>query len=316
MTPPATIAVLNAMIRPLLEPRLPGWVRPRWFTTTDELLALAPQAEIGWFDSWDFDATPKAAMLATKLKWLNTLGAGVDTFPLAVLAERGVTFTNGAGLNAIPIAEYVVMGMLTVAKGWREVVHAQDRREWLGASPGTQELFGSSALIIGAGGIGSRVAELLRPWGVAVTTVRRNPGAGDIGMDEWRGRLGEFDWVIVLVPSTPDTAGLIGGAELAAMKRSAVLLNFARGSVVDQPALIEALRARRIAAAFLDVTSPEPLPADHELWSLENCHISMHLSGRAQTALFARAAERFLANLDRFAQGTPLESQVNTALGY
>ena len=311
-----TVAVFNAMIRPLLAPRLPDWVEPHWFASGDELMALAPGAEIGWFDSYDFALPPRAAAAATRLRWLNTLGAGVDQFPLADLAARGVVFTNGAGLNAVPIAEYVVMAMLTVAKGWREVVRAQERREWLQASPGTQELFGTSALILGAGGIGGRVAELLRPWGVTVTTVRRTPRDGNLGLDAWRERLGTFDWVILAVPSTPDTEGMIGAAELAAMKRSAVLLNFARGAVIDQPALVDALQARRIAGAFLDVTTPEPLPADHPLWSIDSCHISMHLSGRAQTALFPRAVDRFVANLDRFHRGEPLESTVDLSLGY
>lgn len=311
-----TVTLLNALIRPLVEGRLPDWVEPRWFTSSEEMLALAPEAEIGWFDGYDFAATPRAAAAGVKLRWLNTLGAGVEVFPLDLLAERGVVFTNGAGLNAIPIAEYIVMGMLTVAKGWREVVRAQDRHEWLGDSPGKQELYGSRALVLGAGGIGGRVVELLRPWGVEVVTVRRNPQAGDLGLDQWRARLGEFDWVIVSVPSTPDTARLIGAAELAAMKPSACLLNVSRGAVIDQPALIEALEKRRIAAAFLDVTDPEPLPADHPLWALDNCHISMHLSGRAQSRLFARAAERFLANLSRWERGERLESTVDLALGY
>lgn len=311
-----TIAVLNAFIRPLLEGKLPAWLEPRWFASSEELYELAPLADIGWFDSFELDSTYKAASLATGLKWLNTLAAGVDPFPLALLRERGVTFTNGAGLNAIPIAEYVVMGMLTVAKGWREVVRAQERHEWLGDAPGKQELFGSSALILGAGGIGGRVAELLRPWGVDVTTVRRNPRGGDLGIDQWRARLGEFDWVIIAVPSTPDTEAMIGKDELAAMKRSATILNVARGAVIDQPALIEALKARRIHSAFLDVTSPEPLPADHELWGLDNCHISMHLSGRSQNTLFLRAAERFLRNLGHFERGEALESKVDLTLGY
>ena len=135
-----TIAVLNIFIRPLLEGKLPAWLEPRWFASSEELYELAPLADIGWFDSFELDSTYKAASLATGLKWLNTLAAGVDPFPLALLRERGVTFTNGAGLNAIPIAEYVVMGMLTVAKGWREVVRAQERHEWLGDAPGKQEL--------------------------------------------------------------------------------------------------------------------------------------------------------------------------------
>jgi phosphoglycerate dehydrogenase-like enzyme len=311
-----TTAVLNALLRPLIEAKLPDWLAACWFASTEELIALAPEAEIGWFDSYaDVDLHTVIAS-GDKLKWLNTLGAGVEVFPLDSLIKRGIMLTNGAGLNAIPIAEYVVMGMLNIAKGWREVVRAQDRHEWLTSAPGVQELYGSSALILGAGGIGGRVAELLRPWGVAVTTVRRNPGPSDLGMDQWRARLGEFDWVIVAVPSTPDTAKLIGAGELAAMKDSAVVMNFARGVVIDQAALVAALRDKCIAAAFLDVTDPEPLPPDDPLWSLDNAHISMHLSGRSQSRLFERAAERFLTNLSRYHQGQALDHQVDLSLGY
>jgi phosphoglycerate dehydrogenase-like enzyme len=311
-----TFTVLNAFIRPMLEGRLPGWVEPHWFTNTDELYAMAPQAEIAWFDSFDLKSTYEAARRAKRLKWLNTLAAGVDPFPLDTLRENGVTLTNGAGLNAITIAEYAVLGMLTIAKGWREVVRAQERHEWLTDAPGKVELFGSKALIVGAGGIGGRIAELLRPWGVDVTTVRRTPASGVLGPDEWRARLGEFDWILIAVPSTGDTEKLIGAAELAAMKPSSSILNFARGAVIDQPALIDALSQKRIAAAFLDVTDPEPLPAESPLWSLDNCHISMHLSGRSQNTLFLRSAERFLANLDRWEKREPLKSVVDLTKGY
>lgn len=311
-----TVTVLNAFIRPMLDGRLPDWVEPRWFANTEELYALAPEAEIAWFDSFDLATTYEAARRAERLKWLNTLAAGVDPFPLDQLREKGVVLTNGAGLNATTIAEYAVMGMLTIAKGWREVVRAQERREWLAEAPGKQELFGSRALILGAGGIGGRIGELLRPWGVEVTTVRRTPAAGVLGPNEWRGRLGEFDWVIVAVPSTADTEKMIGEAEFAAMKPSAAILNFARGAVIDQPALVEALNLQRIAAAFLDVTDPEPLPDDNPLWALDNCHISMHLSGRSQNTLFPRSAERFLANLDRWGRGEPLEFVVDLSRGY
>jgi phosphoglycerate dehydrogenase-like enzyme len=208
------------------------------------------------------------------------------------------------------------MGMLVIAKGYRAVAHAQDRHEWLTDAPGWLELAGSKALVIGAGGIGGRIVELLRPWGVEVTEVRRRQAPGVLTADEWRERLGEFDWVILTVPATPDTDKLIGAAELAAMKPSASILNFARGAVIDQEALVEALREKRIAAAFLDVTDPEPLPGDHPLWALENCHITMHLSGRSQRTLFARSAERFLANLERYGRGEPLEHVVDLTLGY
>lgn len=311
-----TIAVLNALVRPLLEDRLPDWLDARWFASPEELFAMAPEAEIAWFDSYDFGSTPKAVMLAQRLKWLNTLSAGVDYFPLDKLRELGAQFTNGQGINAPTIAEYAIMGMLVLAKGYREVVHAQDRHEWLHDAPGKMELMDSKALVIGAGGIGGRIAELLRRLEVDVTEVRRRPAPGVLTTDQWRERLGLFDWVVIVVPSTPDTAKMIGAAELAAMKPSASILNFARGAVIDTDALVEALKNRTIAGAWLDVTDPEPLPSDHPLWSLDNCHISMHLSGRSQTLLFKRAAERFLANLDRYHRGEELAFKVDLTLGY
>lgn len=311
-----TVAVLNAFTRPFLEGRLPDWLEPRWFSSTDELYALAPDAEIGWFDSFDLPSTHEAARRGERLRWLNTLAAGVDPFPLALLRERGVRMTNGAGLNAITIAEYAVMGMLAIAKGYRAVVRAQDRHEWLVDAPGKMELFGTRALIVGAGGIGGRIGELLRPFGVEVAEVRRRPAPGALGPDEWRGQLGGFDWVILAVPATADTDRMIGAAELAAMKPGAVLLNFARGAVVDQEALVASLRAGHTGAAFLDVTDPEPLPADHPLWTFDNVHITMHLSGRSQTALFARSADRFVENLSRWQAGEPLLHEVDLTMGY
>jgi len=232
------------------------------------------------------------------------------------MAERGVVMTNGAGINAVTIAEYVVMGMLNIAKGYREVMRAQDRREWLMDSPGKLELADTKALIIGYGEIGQRVDRMLQGFDVEVTKVRRSGGEGTLAPDAWRARLGEFDWVILAVPGTAETVGMIGAAELAAMKSSAVLVNVARGSVVDQDALVAALIEKRLGGAFLDVTTPEPLPAEHPLWSMPNVHITMHLSGRAQAKMFKRAVERFLGNLERYRRGEPLTHQVDFALGY
>jgi phosphoglycerate dehydrogenase-like enzyme len=150
--------------------------------------------------------------------------------------------------------------------------------------------------------------------------VRRSGGAKNeervLTPDEWRGKLGEFDWVILAVPSTPETENMIGADELAAMKRECVLVNIARGEVVDQAALIEALKSRSIEGAFLDVTTPEPLPETHELWTLDNAHISMHLSGRAQNMMFIRSAERFLENLQKYLRGEPVAPIFDPKLGY
>ena len=311
-----TVTVLSGMIRPLVESQLPDWIEPRFFMSKQEAIELAPEADIGWFDMYDKKDMAAAITAATRLKWLNSIYAGVDGMPLDVLKQRGTIVTNGAGINAITIAEYVVMGMLTVAKGYRDVVRAQERREWLIDSPGKVELYGSKALLLGYGAIGKLVEERLKGFAVDVTVVRRSPGANSLSPDQWRARLGEFDWVILAVPATAETDGMIGAAELAAMKRSATLINIARGSVVDQDALVTALNEQQIAAAFLDVTTPEPLPPEDPLWSLDNAHITMHLSGRAQDKMFARSAQRFLENLGRWRRGEPVTPQVDLALGY
>jgi phosphoglycerate dehydrogenase-like enzyme len=311
-----TKLVMAGLVRPLIEQRLPDWVEPHWFMSKEEALALAPQAEIGWFDMYDKAQMAEVISAATNMKWLNSIYAGVDGMPLAQLKAQGTMVTNGAGINAITIAEYVVMGMLTIAKGYRDVVRAQERHEWLIDSPGKVELFGSRALLLGYGAIGKLIEERLKGFGVDVTIVRRTPGSSSLAPDAWQARLGEFDWVILAVPATPETEDMIGADELAAMKQSAVLINIARGSVVDQDALVKALQDKQIGAAFLDVTTPEPLPADHPLWSLDNAHVTMHLSGRAQDKMFVRSAERFFENLERYRKGEPLQPLVNLDLGY
>ena len=316
-------AALTAMIRPYVQGRLPDWLEPRWYASRDEAFAIVPGAEIGWLDFADKVAMSQAITLAKDLKWLNSVYAGVDGFPLPTLTERGVRVTNGVGINALTIAEYVVMGMLTIAKGYRAVVQAQARHEWLLEAPGKMELAGSKALMVGFGAIGQLTASRLQAFGVDVTAVRRTVGPTPqdasltvLGPDQWQARLGEFDWVILAVPATAQTAQMIGSNELATMKKTATLINVARGSVVDQVAVAQALRNGTIAHAFLDVTEPEPLPPDHELWGLPNAHITMHLSGRSQSRMFERAAERFLANLQHYRNGQPLTHQVDLVAGY
>ena len=311
-----TKTALSALIRPLVEPRLPDWVEPLWFMSHEEALEVVPQAEIGWFDSYNQGEMAAVATAATNLKWLNSIYAGLDFLPLDLLSERGVTVTNGAGINAITIAEYVVMGMLVVAKDYRSVVRSAERNEWLLDSPGKRELAGSKALLLGFGAIGQLIKPRLEAFDVEVTVVRRSGGEGCLKPDEWQAKLGEFDWVILVVPSTPETDDMIGASELAAMKSDAVLLNFARGAVVDQDALIDALKNKQIGHAFLDVTSPEPLPPEHPLWALDNAQISMHLSGRAQDKMFYRSADRFIENLGRWHRGEAVEPQMDLSLGY
>ena len=311
-----TKAALSAMIRPLVEPRLPEWVEPLWFTSKEQALDFAPQAEIGWFDLNEKEPMIGIARAATNLKWLNSIYAGLDFMPLDVLKERGVVVTNGVGINAITIAEYVVMLMLSHAKGYRDVVRAQDRHEWLRDSPGKRELSGERVLLLGMGAIGSLIKTRLEAFDMTVVPVRRSGADGALRPGEWRQKLGEFDWVVLAVPSTPETKHMIGALELAAMRPNGVLVNIARGDVVDQEALVSALREEKIEAALLDVTDPEPLPEDHPLWELGNAQVTMHLSGRAQTKMFQRSADRFIENLERWHKGEPVQPQLDLELGY
>jgi phosphoglycerate dehydrogenase-like enzyme len=298
------------MLRASLGPRLPEWIEPRWWGSVEELHALAPEAEIGWFDMHVKPPMLQAVALATRLRWLSSAYAGVDFLPLAELDARGCAVTCGSGLTATQVAEFAVLSILAVAKNYPALVRAQDERRWLVQAPGIRELASSKALVLGAGTIGRKVAAMLRGFEVAVSEVRRRDG------DAWRAQLGTFEWIVLAVPGTGETRGMIGAAEIAAMKPEAVLVNVARADVVDQAALIEALRENRIAAAVLDVTDPEPLPPDHPLWDVPTAHITMHLSGIPTPASIARAADRFLANCDRFRAGERLEAQVDPVLGY
>ncbi|PNU05055.1 D-2-hydroxyacid dehydrogenase [Novosphingobium guangzhouense] len=311
-----TVALINASSRPLLEGKLPEGVEPLWFEGADQLMALAPQAEVAWLDMIAPPRAKEAIALMAGLKWYCAMSSGVDWLPLDLFRERGVRLTNGAGIHAQSVSEYALMGMLTMAKGWRKVVRAQDRHEWLTEPPGKRELLDAEVLVIGAGEIGAKIAQMLDVFGAKVTVARRSPGKGELGQGEWQGALGRFDWVVLIVPSTSQTTGMFGAAQFAAMKPGAVLVNFARGTVIDQDALLTAIDSGHLGGAFLDVTTPEPLPSDHPLWSRENVHISMHLSGRAQEGLLRRGAARFLDNLGRYQRAEPLAHQVDLSHGY
>ena len=310
-------AVLPALARPLLEPHLPAGLDLAWFASPDEAKEMIADTDIAWVDMQPTHLTAEAIRASgPKLKWVSTIYAGLDALPLDVIAARGAVLTNGVGINAIAVAEYAVMGVLVAAKRYDEVVRLADRREWTMNAPGQLELLDTSALIVGMGAIGTLIAERLRAFGVNVTGVTRSGRDGSLTPDQWRGRLGEFDWVVLAAPSTGETKTMFGTEELASMKRSAWLINIARGDMIDQEALIEALRARRIAGAFLDPTDPEPLPAEHPLWSAPNALITMHLSGRSQTKMFQRAGALFLRNLKAFMAGEAMENVVDLELGY
>lgn len=316
------IAAMASLVRPMIEPHC-GDLDVTWFTSTEEAIEIAPHAEIGWFDMYDKEKMAQVLGAATSLKWLNSIYAGVEHFPLDQLKRQGTIVTNGAGLNSSPIAEFVVMGMLAAAKRTDKLLELQEQQEWPEQAPGTTELTDGKALIIGYGGIGQQVAKKLSGFDMDVTAVRRTAsddpaglGTEVIGTEDWRARLGEFDWVIVSAPATTETQKLLSADEFAAMKSSAWLVNVARGSLVDQPALVDALNSKSIGGAVLDVTDPEPLPKGDPLWTAPNCFITMHVSGVAQTRMFQRAAARFVANLKRYQNGEEMIAVADLDRGY
>lgn len=312
-------AVLPQTFRPLVEGRLPQGIAPLWWATGEELVELAPQAQIGWFDMFDKTAPLEALRRSDKLEWLNSFFAGVDWIPLADLAARGVRLTNGSGLNANTVAEFAVMAMLAFARGHAEIVRAADRQEWIdprASDRRRRELAGSKVLLMGYGEIGQAVGRMLEGFRAHVTPMRRSGGEGALGPDEWRARLGEFDWVVLAMPGTPETRGKFDAATIAAMKADGVLVNVARADIIDQNALMAALHAGRLGGAILDLTDPEPLPPGHPLWTTPNCDVTMHLAGLPTDATLRACADRFIANCGNFLRGEPLVSQVDLTLGY
>ncbi|WP_277967653.1 D-2-hydroxyacid dehydrogenase [Sphingomonas echinoides] len=308
--------VLPALARSLLEARLPAGLDITWVTTRAEATEAMADAEIGWVDLYPHGLTSEAVAAGKRLRWLFTAVAGIESLDLPALRDAGTIVTNGAGINAIAVAEYAVMGVLVAAKRYDEVVRIADRHVWPDTAPGRQELFETRALVVGYGAIGRLIGERLAAFGVAVTGVTRSGRDGTLPPDAWKARLAEFDWVILAAPSTDGTKATIGAPELAAMKSSAWLINIARGDMVDQDALLAALRERTIAGAFLDTVDPEPLPPEHPLWTAPNVIHSMHLAGRSQTKMFVRAADLFLRNLAKFQAGKPMENVVDLDAGY
>jgi phosphoglycerate dehydrogenase-like enzyme len=281
-------------------------------TSAADVLALG--ADRGW---------SAAELLATapRLRWVHTRAAGVDRGqlrPLHRFRDAGITVTNGSGTSSAPIAEYVVMAMLAIAKGLPGLLTAQQQQRWVKPER-TRDLHGSRVLLLGFGDVGHAVWERLRPFGVAAAAVRRHPcaetGIEVLGPDAWRSRIGEFDWIIITAPLSSQTRSMIGAAELAHLKADAWLLNVSRGGLVDQPALIAALRAGTIGGACLDVTDPEPLPALSELWVMPNVIVTPH-SSWLSPRFPERAAELLADNLRRWRAGQPLRNVVDLDAGY
>jgi phosphoglycerate dehydrogenase-like enzyme len=283
---------------------------------------LLPEADVvfGWaVNQSNFGA-------ARRLRWVAVSAAGVGPLLFPALIESPVVLTNGRGLHAVAMAEHALGVMLAFVRKLHLARDAQHERRWVQRELWTEppefgELGGTTLGLVGLGSVGGAIAVRARALGMRVVAVRRHPTTEASPADEEWGpeRLGELfersDFVVLAAPLTPVTRGLVGRERLARMRRGAVLVNLGRGALVDEEALVEALRAGRIAGAALDVFRDEPLPASSALWSLPQVIVTPHVSGLGPR-YWERAVDLFALNLRRFLAGEPLVNVVDKRAGY
>lgn len=258
--------------------------------------------------------------LSNRLRFIQSVSAGVDQYDQATLRAHGIRLASAQGANARAVSEHAMALLLALARrlpeardnqakhAWRGMIGEIDRRE--------DELGGKTLLVVGIGRIGGRLAQLAKAFDMQVIGVRRDPAAGSMGADEIHGfaalpaLLPRADYVALTCALTPQTEKLIDAAALARMKRSAYLINVARGRVVDEPALVAALREGRIAGAGIDVTVEEPLPASSPLWDIETALVTPHTGGETRR-YEDNVIDLLLENLDRLWRGeTELKNQI------
>lgn len=260
---------------------------------------------------------------ARNLRWLQQWGAGADWLlrtPQAV--QHDFVLTSASGVHAIPISEQIIGYLLAFARGLHRAICAQTKREWHRETKQSLfELAGKTMALIGVGAIGERTAEIAVALGMRVLGVRRDtqqqvPNTeATVGPDQLLDVLAQADFVVLTVPLTQETRGMIGERELRAMKPTAYVVNIGRGATIQQEALIQALQEGWIAGAGLDVFTPEPLPQDSPLWDMENVIITGHYAGMTPE-YDNRALEILLENLQRYRTGRELVNVVDKKLGY
>lgn len=288
-----------------------------------ELLATAPVPDSDLRAAWReaevvlaLDLPEDRLADLPRLRWIQAYSAGLEQFPRTALAERGIRLTSAAGAGAPAIAEFVFGRLVEVARGLRGI----DAMQRSGAfhRPGGRTLAGRTLGIVGLGAIGSAVARLARAFEMKTIATRRSAREGDASplVDELRGPeglpelLAVSDIVVLCAPATADTQDLIDAAAFDRMKPDAVLVNVARGALVDEGALVAALEAEKLSAAILDVTRHEPLPEGDPLWGAPNLYLSPHCS-IPPDAYDARLLALFSENLRRYVAGEPLENEVD-----
>lgn len=283
--------------------------RDIWEGTTGS--SLSPAARAYWAIA---DAAPG-------LKWLQVVAAGVDQPVYRRSIGRGIRITTSAGTNAEPVGLNAVTGLLMLARGFPHWIRAQQGREWrpLTAPALPPDLPGQTAAIVGVGHIGTVVARALQAMGLRTVGVRQRAAPADYFDETWP--LSELDrllpacdWLVLACPLTTETRRLIDARRLALLPRTAGLVNVARGEIVHEAALVDALAAGRLRGAYLDVFEREPLPPDSPLWTLPNVLLTPH-NAAVSTGNYRRGVELFLRNLSAYLRGLTLENEVPRQAG-
>src|ERR1700747_840742 len=263
---------------------------------------------------------------AKKLKWIHSTAAGVAQLMYPELREAGILVTNPSGVFSVPMAEHTMGLILALARNFPDSVRHQDQSKWAVQDLWDQpqhltEINGSVLLIVGYGSIGRELARRAKAFDMRVWGVTRS-GTGDtthaekiLPVSQLNEALTQADYVVISAPATAETRHLIGAEQIARMKRGARLINVARGSLLDEAALLNALESGALGGAALDVTSTEPLPGQSPLWRAPNLLITRHTSARA-ARLWLRETELFLKLLDEWFDGKQLSNRVDFSRGY
>jgi len=259
-----------------------------------------------------------------KLRWLHLGVAGVEKSLHPALVNSEVIITNARGIHSDVMSEYVLAAILSCANRFDLAATSQAKKEWRQKEivRHRYSVAGKTVGIIGAGAIGAAAGKLCHACGMRVIGIRRSPEKGApeeferiYGIDDLPQLLAEFDYIVLAAPLTSETQHLLGAAQFAMMKSTAFFINIARGAMVEEAALIEALRGKKIAGAVLDVFAEEPLPAESPLWTLENVLITPHISGNFEQYV-ERVGEQFAENLARYLRGEALVNMVDKIRGY
>lgn len=280
---------------------------------------LVARAEVSFDVDWDRPA--ELASTAPSLRWVQMTSAGIGGFlGRTGLDASGIVFTTAAGTHAVPLAEFALAGILHLVKGVPDLMSWQRAHHW--ACYTTGELRGRRALVVGLGSIGRETARLLDAFGVRVTGLGRTAGAAGtpgvttlVGPADIDGAMSAADLVVLACPLTDATRGLLSAERIGALPPGAIVVNLARGPVLDETALAAAVRGGHLGGAVLDVFDTEPLPADSPLWDLATVLVSPH-SASTVRGENARLTELFCDNLSRDAHGRPLRNVYDAARGY